>query len=272
MRLLLALTATITTGIAAGLGGTARAATSDISSNWSGFAVGGTTFNSVSGSWVQPKAVCSSATTSAAFWVGLGGNSDASNALEQIGTSSDCAADGTASYSAWYELVPAGSVPIRLKVYAGNKLSAAVTVSGTKVTVQIENLTRRTSFTKVLKMAAPDVSSAEWIAEAPSVCDTYGRCRTVPLTNFGKVSFSKSLASAGGHTGTISDSLWTATSIQLQSTADFGPFASASSSAQAVPAGLSSDGSAFSVSYAAVTRPAQPDPFAGGGGNFSTSR
>ena len=274
MRYLLALTATLTIIIAsvAGFAGTAGAATSDISSNWSGFAVGGNTFSSVSGSWVQPKAVCSGGTSSAAFWVGLGGNSDASNALEQIGTSSDCSADGTPSYSAWYELVPAGSVPIKLKVFAGNKLSAAVKVNGMKVTVQVKNLTRKTSFTKVLTMAAPDVSSAEWIAEAPSVCDTFGRCRTVPLTDFQKANFSKSVATAAGHTGTISDPLWTATSIQLQSTADFGPFASASSAAQAVPSNLSSDGSAFSVSYTAVTQPTQPDPFSGGGGNFSTSR
>ena len=184
-----------------------------------------------------------------------------SNALEQIGTSSDCSVDGRASYSAWYELVPAGSVPIKLKVFAGNKLSAAVSVTGTKVTVQIRNLTRKTSFTRVLTMAAPDVSSAEWIAEAPSICDTYSRCRTVPLTNFGKINFSKSLATAGGHTGTISDSLWTATSIQLQSAADFGPFASATSAAQAAPTGLSSDGSAFSVSYATIDQTPQPDPF-----------
>ena len=136
--------------------------------------------------------------------------------------------------------------------------------------MQIQNLSRKTSFTKVLTMAAPDVSSAEWIAEAPSVCDTFGRCRTVPLTDFGKVNFSKSLATAGGHTGTVADALWTATPIQLQSVADFGPFASASSAAQAVPTGLSTDGSAFSVSYTALDQATQPDPFAGGG-NFSTN-
>jgi hypothetical protein len=264
MKHLVALTATITTVAAASLAGTARAVAADISTNWSGFAVSGSTFSSVSGSWVQPKATCSGGTTSAAFWVGLGGNSDASNALEQIGTSSDCSPDGRASYSAWYELVPAGSVPIKLKVYAGNKLSAAVKVNGTKVTVQIRNLTRKTSFTKVLTMAAPDVSSAEWIAEAPSVCDTYGRCHTVALTDFGTIHFSKSRATGGGHTGTISDPLWTPTAIQLQSTADFGPFASASSAAQAVPAGLSSDGSAFSISYAALDQTPQPDPYGGG--------
>jgi Peptidase A4 family len=271
MRNLLALTAAVLATAFAGFSGTARAATSDISTNWAGFAVNGTTFSAVSGSWVQPKARCTGGTTSAAFWVGLGGNSTVSNSLEQIGTSSDCSATGTASYSAWYELVPAGSVPIKLKVSAGNTLSASVKVNGTKVTVQIQNLTRKTSFTKVLTMAAPDVSSAEWIAEAPSVCDTFGRCRTVPLTNFGKVSFSKSLATAAGHAGTVSDSLWTATAIQLQSAGDFGPFASATSSAQAVPTGLSSDGSAFTVSYAAVAQTTQPNPFSGGG-NFSTNQ
>ena len=265
MRHLLALTALLATILAAAaFAGTARAASSDVSSNWSGFAVSGNTFTSVSGSWVQPKATCAGGTTSAAFWVGLGGNSDVSNALEQIGTSSDCAADGTVSYSAWYELVPASSVRIKLKVYAGNKLSASVKVTGTKVTVQIKNLTRKTSFTKVLKMAAPDVSSAEWIAEAPSACDTYGRCRTVPLTDFGTIKFSKSLATAGGHTGTVSDPLWTATSIQLQPAAAFGRFASATSAAQAVPTGLSSDGSAFSISVTTVDQTPQPDPYGGG--------
>jgi hypothetical protein len=270
MRRLFVLTAAvIATGVAA-FTGAAGAATSDVSTNWAGFAVSGTTFSTVSGSWVQPKATCTGSTTSAAFWVGLGGNSTVSNSLEQIGTSSDCSATGTASYSVWYELVPAGSVPVKLKVYAGNKLSASVKVNGTKVTVQIQNLTRKTSFTKVLTMAAPDVSSAEWIAEAPSVCDTSGRCRTVPLTDFGRVSFSKSTATAGSHTGTVADPLWTATSIQLRSAGNFGRFASATSGAQAVPTGLSSDGSAFSVSYSTLDQATQPDPFAGGG-SFSTN-
>ena len=75
---------------------------------------------------------------------------------------------GTASYSAWYELVPATSVPIKLKVSPGNKVSASVKVNGTNVTLTFKNLTRKTNFTKTLTMAAPDVSSAEWIAEAPA--------------------------------------------------------------------------------------------------------
>jgi hypothetical protein len=267
-RLLFLSTLAVSAAAAASLAGTARAA-ADVSSNWSGYAVSGQTFSSVSGSWTQPAATCTSGSSSAAFWVGLGGNSTTSQSLEQIGTSSDCGATGTASYSAWYELVPATSVPIKLKVAAGNKVSASVKLNGTNVTLTFKNLTRKTSFTKTLTMAAPDVSSAEWIAEAPSACDTYGRCRQVTLTNFGKVVFTKALATAGSRTGTVSDSLWTATPIQLESFANFGRFASATSGAQAVPTALSTDGSAFTVAYAQLdTQPTQPDPFVGPGGSF----
>src|SRR5207248_3442603 len=81
------------------------------SSNWSGYAVSaaptadGTdpvplSFTSVSGTWVEPAASCTTgANTYAAFWVGLGGFSDTSQALEQIGTEVDCSASNTARHS-----------------------------------------------------------------------------------------------------------------------------------------------------------------------------
>ena len=249
--------------VAAVLVPAAGGATADVSSNWSGYSVTGATFKTVSGGWTQPKATCTNGSTSSAFWVGLGGNSS-SNTLEQIGTSTDCDVYGTPSYSAWYELVPAASVPIKLKVTPGNKLWASVTVNGTKVTLTLKNLTRKTSFAKTLTMASPDVTSAEWIAEAPSACDSYGRCRTVTLTNFGKVGFTKALATTTtGHTGTVSDPLWSATAIQLQAASSFGRFTAATTMAQAVPSDLSTDGSAFSVAYGEVDPGYQPDPYYG---------
>lgn len=250
--------------VAAVFAANAGAATADISSNWSGYSVSGTTFSNVSGSWVEPKATCTGSTTSSAFWVGLGGESN-TNALEQVGTSTDCSAVGTASYSAWYELVPAASVPVKLKVTAGNKIWASVGVNGTEVTLTVKNLTRKTSFTKTLAMSAPDLSSAEWIAEAPSTCDNFGRCQTVSLTNFGKVTFTKALATAGGHTGTISDPAWTADPIQLDANTDFGPFAAATTAAQAAPSSLTAGGSGFSVSYSELSQPAQVDPYGDSG-------
>src|SRR5437868_1776579 len=63
-----------------------------VSSNWAGYVVNGsdatvsTSFSSVSARWVAPKATCARGrATYSAFWVGLGGSSESSDALEQIG-------------------------------------------------------------------------------------------------------------------------------------------------------------------------------------------
>jgi hypothetical protein len=230
------------------------------SSNWAGYAVTpldattsptpttpppSTTFASVTGNWIQPKVSCTkSKATYAAFWVGLGGFSPTSQALEQIGTQATCTAAGKAKYSMWYELVPAASVPIRFKVFPGNALTASVKVIGTQVTLQIRNLTRKTNFTKTLFMAAPDVSSAEWIAEAPTGCNASG-CMQLPLAKFSTLTFTKASATTSdGHTGTISDPSWTSTSIDLEDSAS-GPFAAETSGA--LPSPLSTNGASFAV-------------------------
>jgi len=231
---------------------TARAA---ISSNWSGYAATGTAFSAVTGTWVQPTADCTSATsptTASAFWVGLGGDTG-SSALEQIGSEADCTG-GAVSYSAWYELVPKAAVKIALKVSAGDKLAATVRVNGTKVTLTISNQSTGTRFTRTLTMASPDISSAEWIAEAPSVL-TPGGTQVLPLTDFGTIRFSSATAtSASGRTGTISDQAWSAARILLESQSGgpgpYGRFASESIGVvQAVPTGLSNGGGAFAVTW-----------------------
>ncbi|MDP9303541.1 MAG: G1 family endopeptidase [Actinomycetota bacterium] len=243
------------------------------STNWAGYAVtpleattspppttppASTTFTSVSGNWVQPKVSCTkSKATYAAFWVGLGGFSPTSQALEQIGTEATCTTAGKAKYSMWYELVPAASVPIRFKVFPGNAMTASVKVSGTQVTLQIRNLTRKTNFTKTLFMAEPDLSSAEWIAEAPTGCNA-SRCVQLPLAKFGTLTFTKASATTSdGHTGTISDVSWSPTVIDLADIAS-GPVATETSGA--LPSSLSTNGASFAVvwqqviSTAAVSR------------------
>lgn len=73
------------------------------SSNWSGYAALGTSFNFAYASWIVPKVTCSSGDQYAAFWVGLDGYS--SDTVEQTGTDSNC--DGkNPSYYAWYEFLP----------------------------------------------------------------------------------------------------------------------------------------------------------------------
>jgi hypothetical protein len=240
----IALLATLAVAFAVPAGASAATSTS---SNWAGYAVASVdpttpvAYTSVSGSWVVPVANCSAGPAGfSAFWVGLGGFSETSQGLEQIGTESDCTASGRATYGVWYELVPEASVPVKLKVFPGNRISANVTVNGQLVIVNLKNLTRKTSFTKRLFMSAPDVSSAEWIAEAPSACTSAGQCRTLPLANFGTVSFTSALALAAGHGGTIADPGWAATAIELRSFTG------------ALPSELSPDGGSFSVTWAAA--------------------
>src|ERR1700761_8860067 len=79
---------------------------STTSTNWSGYVLtgGSGAFSSVSSSWTEPAATCSSGTQYAAFWVGLDGyNSDS---VEQTGSDSDCSG-GTPDYYGWYEMYPA---------------------------------------------------------------------------------------------------------------------------------------------------------------------
>jgi hypothetical protein len=182
-----------------------------------------------------------------------------SQALEQVGTY--CSSRGRAVYSAWYELVPAASVTVEtLAIAAGDTISASVSVRDTTVTLQLQDVTTGQSFSRTLTMSAPDVGSAEWIAEAPSVCGSSGNgCRTLPLASFGTISFTSAAAAAAGHTGTIADPAWSATAIQLQSSSGFFRRFAAVSGAGASPGALSPDGSSFSVAWQpGATLPTRP--------------
>jgi peptidase A4-like protein len=217
------------------------------SANWAGYAVSGSTFTDVKGTWVEPAADCSATGTSsyAAFWVGLGGLSGGNGGLEQVGTESDCRND-RAVYAAWYELLPDGSVSIPMTISAGDTISAEVSVDGGVATLTLADVTTGQTFTTQATPSILDISSAEWIAEAPSACFSANRCAQLMLANFGTVEFSGSSTTANGHVGTISDGSWSATSI------DLGGGAGA-----ATPAALSADGSDFTVAFV-PTQVAQP--------------
>jgi hypothetical protein len=121
-------------------------------------------------------------------------------------------------------------------------------------------------------MASPDISSAEWIAEAPSTL-TRGGTAVLPLTDFGTVQFTSAAAtSTDGHTGTISDAAWTATKIQLESeTSSYGPggpggpygnpyTTDATSGPRATPTSLTAGGSAFTVAWSQDSTAAGTSP------------
>jgi Peptidase A4 family len=253
---------------AALLGAPAAAdAAATTSSNWAGYAVSkpGVKFRRVAATWVMPTATCSATGRRrySAAWLGLGGYHTTSKALEQIGTEADCTAKGTPSYSAWYELVPDDPVDIDLSIKPGETVSASVTVSGHTVKLYLANRTRGTVFTKQLTADRIDITSAEWIVEAPSAC--YGdRCETLPLANFGSTTFAGAKAtSTTGRQGTISDPRWSATSIALRADrgrAFGGRFTADSGSGGASPGDLTATGDGFAVAYEETAAQAQPEP------------
>lgn len=240
------------------------------SANWSGYVAqskSGNGFSSVSGSWVEPSTNCSAGEGHASFWVGLGGSGQSSQSLEQVGTAADCTAGASADHYAWYELVPAAPVRLGLTISPGDHLTGKVSVEGTSVTVSLTDATTGQSATKSLRMNNPDVSSAEWIAEAPSACDATGNCQPLPLGDFGNVRFTQASATSDGHTGSISDSLWTTQPVALSGGS--GGFVSDQSSGSAQPSNLSNDGSAFSVTYVRSSG-GSPPAVSGGGSGPST--
>jgi Peptidase A4 family len=219
----------------------------ETSSNWAGYAVTHRKpFASVTGRWVQPAAACSAVdSTYSAFWVGLGGFARKSFAVEQTGTLANCSG-GSAYYTAWYELYPKPPVMVRIAVRPGDLLSATVSVAKKTVVVRLKDVTTGKRFTKKLRMNRPDRGSAEWVAEAPSGCDLTGNCSTLPLTNFGTVSFSHASATVKGHKGRISDPVWSATTIELHSDDPTHP---STAGANAIPGALGPDGGSFAVTW-----------------------
>lgn len=246
---------------AALIGASAAMANTTQSTNWAGYAVhrAGVSFRHVSATWIQPGATCSGGEPSySSVWVGLGGYSPTSNALEQIGTELDCTASGKAVSSAWYELVPAPSKTVSLAVRPGDAMHASVSVTGHRVVVELDNLTTHQRFRKTLHTQAIDVSSAEWIVEAPSECISQYTCQALPLADFGSVGFeSAQVSTTAGAVGTISGA-WARTKITLTPGAQrlIVSRGSSDTAGAAAPSTLRGSGSAFDVTFA--TAPVKP--------------
>ena len=225
------------------------------STNWAGYAVTyRKPFTSVTGKWVQPAATCADLSpTYSAFWVGLGGFSGSSFAVEQTGTLANCST-GTPYYTAWYELYPKPPVMLKMSVRPGDTFSATVSVSKTTVLIRIKDVTTGKLVTKKLHMARPDLGAAEWVTEAPSGCDSAGNCTTLPLTNFGTVAFSHATASVKGHRGRISDPVWSETTIELHGDLN-DPNNPSQAGANAIPGAVGPDGGSFAVTWQQLTPP-----------------
>jgi hypothetical protein len=200
--------------------------TNSTSSNWSGYAVTGSTFTNVSAAWTQPSATCSGGTAYSSFWVGLDG--DTSNTVEQTGTDADCSGS-TPQYYAWYEMYPKFPVNLNNTVRPGDKMTASVTTDGRGgFTLTISDTTQGWTNTQNARLKSAKLASAEVIAEAPSSSGG-----VLPLANFGTVSFSNAKANGA---------------LLTSSTPGIDPITMASgSTVKAQPSSISSG--AFSVTW-----------------------
>jgi hypothetical protein len=154
------------------------------SSNWSGYIATGSQYTAVSAQWVVPTVQPSEASESSATWIGIDGATNTS--LIQTGTSQDTSG-GKTIYFAWYEILPALSVPVEY-VSPGDEMKASVVEDSPGTwTIAIADLTSGQSVSKTVAYSGPE-SSAEWIEEAPSSATgqqlTLADFGTAQFTNF----------------------------------------------------------------------------------------
>lgn len=198
------------------------------SSNWSGYATTGATYADVKGSWTQPNVTCAAGQTSySSFWLGLDG--DTTTTVEQTGSEADCA-NGTPTYYAWYEMYPKFPVNFSNPVRPGDHMNAEVKANGSgQFVLTISDTTRSWSHSVTQRLKRARLGSAEWIAEAPSSSGG-----TLPLANFGTVSFANC----------------TANGVAISSNPNPDAITMAANGViKAQPSGLSSSGTAFSVTW-----------------------
>jgi len=215
---------------------------------WAGYAVTGSDFTQVNGSWIVTAVDCTKTPNSdSSEWVGIDGWT--SNTVEQIGTDADC--NGKSPfYYVWYEFYPLNTIVIDdVSIAPGDKFSASVTYEGdNEYTVSITNDTTGQHFSKEVEFKGADGSgkplrnSAEWIEEMDGN----------ELSDFGIDSFGEFYTGVSGGTDSAIDS---STSGGIR---DFGSTVQRSISTKngnkgsadtAVPSALASDGSSFKVTW-----------------------
>ncbi len=153
------------------------------SNNWFGYdqgalEQGGKLFNSISAYWTVPTATqhTKSQAEASSDWIGIGGGcvdagcSVTDQTLIQTGTEQDVSATGQASYSAWWEIIPAPSFPIsNMTVNPGDRMYAdiaEVVPDANLWTITLKDTTRNETYSTTVPYPSTHLS-AEWIEETP---------------------------------------------------------------------------------------------------------
>ena len=179
------------------------------SNNWSGYNQGflekSTMFHSVTAEWTVPTATqhTPGEAENSATWIGIGGGcldtacTATDNTLVQAGTEQDVATDGSASYSAWWEIVPVPSITASITIHPGDLITCSVAESLPEVwTITLNDLTDGQGFTQTVPYPSSYLT-AEWVLETPVVVNTSGSSGIAALPNLTPTHFS--LAAVNEH-------------------------------------------------------------------------
>jgi hypothetical protein len=174
------------------------------------------TFTQVSADWIQPSVKCPQTNAWTLFWVGFDGWPSSDAWVEQGGTSARCV-KGVPQYSAFYEMWPTGAVTPMFTVKPGDQISADVLYTATtnQFLITVTDITSGRTQTEAESCASATGcprTSAEWVAESPSV---FGTNTWFPLADYGTMEFTSATATDDqGVAGPISDSQWVDSGIE----------------------------------------------------------
>lgn len=175
------------------------------STNWAGAVIVDTDITYAVGTFTVPQPSVPSGGDSGteycgAAWVGIDGDTCQSG-LIQTGVFW-CVQDGSYSYEAWYEWIPAASIAYSdISVNAGDVITVSVTMtSSTSGTTNFENTSNGQSASHTFSGQTSGTlcgTNAEWIVE-----DFESGSSLVPFADFGTVTFTGASATVGGNTVT----------------------------------------------------------------------
>jgi hypothetical protein len=181
------------------------------STNWSGYVTpvkAGVSYRATSTTFTVPASIaCTSTDTASSFWAGLDGYSDST--VEQDGVEADCTGGSLALY-AWVETFPAPEEEIisndtqaPAPVQPGDIFVTTVTEdSPSEYTFSMDDETQGWSVDAGMAMPTGytgEDQTSEVITEATTECTSASAssCAVMPLTNFGKVTYTSASYNSG---------------------------------------------------------------------------
>jgi hypothetical protein len=176
------------------------------SDRWAGYALTGSSYTSMRGSWTVPAVAYApggsmpGAQQVSSTWIGLGGDATGDNTLVQLGTQQSVGPSGVTQYSAWYLFYAGlgqGETQLDSSTYPvrpGDTITATIacTANCAPNAVQTWQLTMNSTrwanpWRSPVVQYQDSLASAEWIMEAATVGGTIS-----DMPNFTPVHFSNS--------------------------------------------------------------------------------